>query len=121
MGRGGGRIRACFMRWELSFPYAPLRPFILLHSVFPRCAECPSKHILTGLREADVRRSRAAPATVDRQEDVGHLADEVSLLLRGEHQVSVSLLLRGESGEDSASNAEIGGAHMRAFFRAFEA
>jgi predicted enzyme related to lactoylglutathione lyase len=46
--------------------------------------------------------------------------NESSLLLRRQHQVPVTLALRGESCEYPAADTEIGHSHMRAFFGAFQ-
>ena len=61
------------------------------------------------------------PTPRNGEEEVGLFRDEIRLLLQREHQVSVALFLRCESGEDSAANAEIGPPHVRALFRAGEA
>ena len=62
--------------------------------------------------------AHSAPATGDREKDVGEVGDEELLLLRSEHEVAVALGLRGEGGEDSAADAEVGVAHVGAFFSA---
>ena len=62
-----------------------------------------------------------APAAGDGEEDVRGFCDERLLLLGCQHQVAVTLLHVGEGCEDFAADAEIDGAHVRAFFCAFEA
>jgi hypothetical protein len=67
-----------------------------------------------------MRRARAAPSSRYRQKQFRLLLDKRGLLLRSEHQVAVTLLLRGERRENPAANTKIGRAHVRALFRAFE-
>lgn len=68
-----------------------------------------------------MRCSVSAPASCDWDEYIGLLGDERGLLLRSEHQVSIALTDGGEPGEDAATDAEIGRAHMGAFLGAFKA
>jgi len=57
----------------------------------------------------------------NRQKDFGRILDKRGLLFRSEHQIAVALLLRGERREYSATDPEIGRAHVRAFLGAFQA
>ena len=65
-------------------------------------------------------RSHTAPPAGYRHEQAGLLRNEIGLLLGREHQVSITLFLRCERGEDPASHAEVGSPHVRALLRAFE-
>src|SRR5262249_39280406 len=56
-----------------------------------------------------------------REEYFRQLADEISLLFGGEHQIAVALFLSRQSSKDPASNAKIRRAHMRTFLGSFEA
>ena len=51
----------------------------------------------------------------------GATVREVRLQFGREHEVAVAFALGSESREDSPSDAEVSGAHMRAFFSAFQA
>lgn len=79
------------------------------------------ENIFVGLGEADVRRSAFSPSAGNGQEQFGLFSDELGLLLRREHQVSVALLHSGKRREDAAAYAEIDRAEVRAFLGPFEA
>ena len=64
----------------------------------------------------------AAPAAFYGDEDFGHFFNESGgLLLWSDHDVAVALFCRGQGGEDSTADAEVGAAHVGGFFGAFEA
>lgn len=94
---------------------------VLVGPDFPGGEECAGEQVLVRFRKDDVGSAVAAPSTGDGKEDVWSFGDELRLNFGREHEVSVSLVLGGERGEDAAANAEIGGAHVRAFFGTFEA
>ena len=68
-----------------------------------------------------MRHPHSAPASGDGEEYVGGFGDKQLLLLRREHQVAIALLRVGEGREDFAADAEIDGAHVRAFLYTFQA
>lgn len=49
------------------------------------------------------------------------LANKIGLLFQRELQIPIAVLYRGQRGEDATADAKINGAHVRAFFSAFEA
>jgi hypothetical protein len=61
-----------------------------------------------------------APAAHARKENIGEFRNELSLLLRLQHEVSEALLLRGQRRKYSSSNPKIWLAHVRALFGAFK-
>jgi hypothetical protein len=62
--------------------------------------------------------AHASPTAGDGEKDLGEVGKEELLLFGSEHEVAVVLGLRGESGEDAAADAEVGVAHVGAFFGA---
>ena len=88
---------------------------------FPCGLKRPDEHIFAGFCEPDVGCAHSSPATVDRQEKIRHFLDEHGLPFGIEHEIAVTLIGRGESGEDTATDPEIDGSHVGAFFGAFEA
>lgn len=79
------------------------------------------KDVFGGGSETDVGRAHAAPSAMNGEEDIGCFGDEVGLLPGREHEVSVTERFGGESGKDFAADAEVGRAHVRAFFGSVEA
>lgn len=70
--------------------------------------------------EDDVGGAVAAPAAVDREENFREFCDEGGLLIGSEHQVAVAFVGVGESREDAAVDAKVGGTHVGGFFGALE-
>ena len=68
-----------------------------------------------GFFEVNVGHAHAAPASLDRGEDVGLVGDEGGLLFEGEFEDAAALLLAGEGGEDPVVEAEVGVVHVGAF------
>src|SRR6266567_4077083 len=62
-----------------------------------------------------------SPSAGNWNEDIRLVCHECRLLFGSEHQVAVTLALRGEGGKDAAAHAEIRCAHMRTFFGTFKA
>src|SRR5215469_19792 len=58
---------------------------------------------------------------MDGKEHLRQVFNKRGLLLRSELHVSIALGLRGERGKNLAAYAEVGLAHVRALFDAFEA
>ena len=68
-----------------------------------------------GLFEVNVGHAHAAPASLDRGEDVGLVGYKAGLLLEGEFEDAAAFLLAGEGGEDPVVEAEVGVVHVGAF------
>src|SRR6266403_2092826 len=98
-----------------------LRPRILFHPQLPSRAQSSSQHVLVRLRQPNVGTSHPSPTTRNGQEHLRQLLDKLRLQLRCEHQVAVTLVLRGERGEDPTSYTKVSRPHMRTFLRTFEA
>ena len=116
-------LRAGFGGRLAWFAGGLLRPRfgILFDSKPPGCVQGARENVFAGSGEANVGHSHAAPTSVDGQEDVGQFLDEGCLLLGRDHQISIAELGRSERGENAAADTEIGLAHVRALFGAFEA
>lgn len=78
----------------------------------PRGAQGAFKYVFVRFRQPDMRRSHAAPSTVNGKKNIWEFSDESGLLLGREHQVSVALCLRSKRRKDPAAHAEIRMAHM---------
>lgn len=63
-----------------------------------------------------MRCAHPAPTTGNGNKYVRKLCHEFGLHLWGKHKVSIALLLMGKRREDAAADAEVPGAHVRAFF-----
>jgi hypothetical protein len=63
----------------------------------------------------------AAPSAVDREEGRRAFGDEFRLLFGAELQIAVAFLLGCQRGEDPAADAEVGVAHVGAFFNSLQA
>ena len=70
---------------------------------------------LVGLIEVNVGHAHAAPASLDRGEDVGLVSYKAGLLFEGEFEDAAALLLAGEGGEDPVIEAKVGVVHVGAF------
>jgi len=62
--------------------------------------------------------AHAAPSSMDGEEELWRVGEEVLLGLGREHQVAVALGDHGERGEDAATDAEVDGTHVGALFGA---
>ena len=76
--------------------------------------------VFVGNSEVHVCGATAAPTTGNGDEDFGELFDKGGLLFRVDHDVAVAEFGGGERGKDAAADAEVGGAHVGAFFGAGE-
>ena len=76
--------------------------------------------VFAGYGEIDVRGAAASPAPGNGNEDFGEVFDESGLLLGSDHDVAVAEFGGSERGKDTAADAEVGAAHVGAFFGAGE-
>ena len=65
--------------------------------------------------EENSRGAFFAPATWNGREDFRRVLDHAGLLIGGEKEDSVALMLERESGEDFSGDAKVGLAEVRAF------
>src|SRR4051812_41524313 len=79
------------------------------------------RHVLRGGRQPNMRCTHPSPATGNGQKHSGKLFDKRGLLLRGEHQISVALTLRGQRGEDFPAHAEVRRTHVGMLLCTFQA
>src|SRR5258708_9260210 len=94
----------------------------VLFSPQPPCrAQSACQDIFIRRSQANVGHSHPSPATCNGHEHVRLLLTELGLLFRREHQVAVTLLLRGERGEYPAPDTEVRRPHMRSLFHALQA
>src|SRR5262249_39572397 len=96
-------------------------PGVLLEAQLPRCAQSPLQHVLISSGQPDMRHAHSSPSAGNGDEHVGLFGDKLGLLLRCQHQVTVTLLLRGERCEYPAAHTKIRRPHVRAFLGAFQA
>lgn len=82
--------------------------------------ECAEDDVFVRDGDVYVRCAASSPASGDGDEDLGEFFDEGGLLFGGDHDVAVAEFGGGEGGEDAAADAEVGGAHVGAFFGAGE-
>src|SRR5690348_9025346 len=105
-----------------QFATAPLPYFcIFCDPQLPGSAQRAFEHIFANGCEADVSCAISSPSAVDGQEHFRQLLQERRLLLRGQHQVSVALLLVRERCKNPPTDTEVYCTHMRAFFGPFQA
>ncbi len=94
---------------------------VALDAEFVGGVDRPGEGVFVGFGEADVGHAHASPATEDGEKEVWAVGEEVGLESGGKHEVAVAFVLRCESAEDAAADAEVGGAHVRTFFSIWEA
>src|SRR2546430_1295765 len=64
-----------------------------------------------------MRRAVSPPAAGHWNENIRQVLQKHLLLLRGEHQISITLLRMRKCAENSAVHAKVRSAHVRTFFR----
>jgi len=83
-------------------------------------SEGAEDNVFVGNGEVHVCGATAPPTAGNGNKDFGEIFDKGGLLFRGDHDVAVAEFGGGERGKDAAADAEVGGAHVGAFFGAEE-
>ena len=93
----------------------PLLEQVLWGFAAPRDSKSGFENVGGDFGETHTGGAFFAPAAWDWREDSRGVLDHAGLLIGGEQQDSVALMLESEGGEDFSGDAEIGVAEMRAF------